>query len=304
MPQIKIGKASLLIDAKNQLGEGPLWHPDENILYWVDITPGLLNCCHLPTGRIQQWQMGSMIGTVTLVYPEGLLVALETGIYWFSPCNGLQKLADFPEPADLSNRFNDGKCDPSGRLWVGTMSKKVLPHAGNLYCFNGKEYKHKLTGLTISNGMAWSADQRKFYFTDSADRTVKEFDFDIQTANISSERVIIETPEKMGVPDGMAIDCEGKLWVAHWGGFCVARWCPETGELLEKIELPVPHVTSCAFGGEDFQMLYITTARDGLTNSQLKKFPLSGGIFQIKPEVKGNSNFLFDLSSVLFIKKK
>lgn len=284
MSQIKISQASLLIDAKSQLGEGPLWHPDEKRLYWVDITPGLLNCWDPSTGQTQQWEMDSMIGTVEFVPQKGLLVALEAGIHRFSAREGLTKLADFPEPSDVGNRFNDGKCDPSGRLWVGTMNKQVRPQAGSLYCFDGDRFTKKLSGLTISNGMAWSGDQTKFYFTDTADQAVKVFDFDNQTGCISSGRIAIEIPESMGAPDGMTIDGEGKLWIAHWGGSCVARWCPETGELLEKIDVTAPHVTSCAFGGDDMQTLYITTAREGLTEDQLKRFPLSGGVFYYKTD--------------------
>ncbi len=279
MSQIKINHASLLIDAKSELGEGPLWHPNEKLLYWVDITPGLLNCFDPQSGLSQQWEMGSMIGTVVIDYPRGLLVALESGIHHFSTHEGLKKLVDFPEAPHCGNRFNDGKSDPSGRLWIGTMNKKVRHQAGSLYCLDGKTFIKKLSGLTISNGMAWSDDQSKFYFTDTADQAVKVFDFDNQIGSISSGKVIVEIPETMGAPDGMTIDHEGKLWIALWGGNCVSRWSPETGKLLEKIELPAPHVTSCAFGGDNMQTLYITTAREGLTDSQLNEFPLSGGVF-------------------------
>jgi len=295
MNNIKVNQASLLIDAKSQLGEGPIWHPNENILYWVDITQGILNCWNPSTGRTHQWEMGSMIGTVALVYPEGLLVALESGIHLFSHREGLQKLVDFPEPPEMGNRFNDGKCDASGRLWVGTMNKQVQAKAGSLYCYDGQTLISKLSELTISNGMAWSVDQRTFYFIDTVDYAVVAFDFDNQTGNISNKRKVINVTSDMGAPDGITIDCDGMLWIAHWGGSCVARWNPENGELLERVEVPAPNVSCCSFGGEDLQTLYITTAREGLTEKQLLEFPLSGGVFFYKAKTAGINGFCFQI---------
>ncbi len=140
--------------------------------------------------------------------------------------------------------------------------------------------------------MVWSNNQKIFYFIDTSDQAVKAFDFNCQTGCISSERLIIEVPKRMGAPDGMTIDCEGMLWIALWGGSCITRWNPENGKLLEKVELPTLNVTSCTFGGENMQTLYITTAQEGLTEQQLIESPLSGGVFQFKSDVKGyHSNF-------------
>lgn len=286
-------QASVLIDSKNQLGEGVMWHPAEKVLYWVDITPGILHRFDPKTGQTQSWPMGTMIGMVVPASPEGLVVALETGIFHFTAEETLVRLHDFPDAPEMGNRFNDGKCDPLGRLWVGTMNKQVRAHAGSLYCFDGETLSPKISDLTISNGMAWSTDQKTFYFIDTVDYAVVAFDFDNQTGNISNKRKVLEIPQEMGAPDGMTIDRDGMLWIAHWGGSCVARWNPATGKILEKVDVPAPHVSSCTFGGNDMQTLFIITAREGLTYSQLEMFPLSGGLFQFNTDVKGDYNFLF-----------
>ncbi|BBE16088.1 gluconolactonase [Aquipluma nitroreducens] len=293
MNTYKIHQASLLIDSKNQLGEGVLWHPVEKALYWVDISLGILHCFNPKTEETESWQMGYMIGTVVPAASGGLVVALENGIFHFNSSKELIRLFDFPESPESGNRFNDGKCDPSGRLWVGTMNKWVRSHAGSLYCFDGNSIITKLSGLTISNGMAWSADQSIFYFIDTVDYAVVVFDFDNQLGSISNKRKVIEVPLEMGAPDGMTIDREGKLWIAHWGGSCVARWDPENGQLLEIVKVAAPHITSCTFGGENLQTLYISTAREGLTEKQLKKFPLSGGLFYYLPETGGTRAHFF-----------
>lgn len=275
------------------LGEGVLWHPAEKVLYWVDITPGILHRFDPKTGQTQSWPMGATIGTVVPASPEGLVVALETGIFHFTAQETLVRLHDFPDAPEMGNRFNDGKCDPSGRLWVGIMNKQVRAQAGTLYCFDGETLTPRLSGLTISNGMAWSADQKTFYFIDTVDHAVMAFDFDNQTGNISNKRKVINVPKKIGAPDGMTIDRNGMLWIAHWGGSCVARWNPATGKLLEKVDVPAPHVTCCTFGGKGLNTLYITTAREGLSAEQLMEFPLSGGVFLHTPETGGAGAFFF-----------
>jgi len=285
-------QASVLIDSKNQLGEGVMWHPAEKVLYWVDITPGILHRFDPKTGQTQSWLMGAMIGTVVPASPVGLVVALENGIFHFIQ-EKLIRLCDFPESPEMGTRFNDGKCDPSGRLWIGTMNKQVRANAGKLYLFNGDSIVPKLENLTISNGMAWSADKKTMFFIDTVDYAVAAFDFDNQTGSISNKRKVIEVPSEMGAPDGMTIDKEGNLWIAHWGGSCVARWNPEDGALLKTIMVPAPHVTSCTFGGDKLNTLYISTAREGLSEKQLIEFPLSGGLFSYLSETRGTEPYFF-----------
>jgi len=294
MNTCKTNRAGLLVDSKNQLGEGVLWHPDEKVLYWVDITGELLNCFDPVNGITEKWPLGAMPGTVVPAAPEGLVIAMDNGIFLFKRGEKPVRLCNFPDPPDPKNRFNDGKCDPSGRLWVGTMNKQVKAKAGSLYCFDGEVLIPVLSGLTIPNGMAWSADHSRFFFTDTADHAINAFDFDNLTGSISNKRRIIEVPPGMGDPDGMTIDREGKLWIAHWGGSCVARWDPGNGQLLETVKVAAPHVTSCTFGGDNLQTLYISTAREDLSEDRLNEFPQSGGLFFYSPETGGTAPFFFE----------
>jgi sugar lactone lactonase YvrE len=198
-------------------------------------------------------------------------------------------MAGYVEEGLPLNRCNDGKCDAEGRLWVGTMSRMFTAGAGSFYSIdqNFKVQKH-LDQITISNGMAWSEDNKTLYYIDSPTQQVNAFHFDLENGEIRFDRTVIEIPTEMGTPDGMCIDQEGKLWVAHYGGFGVYRWDPVSGKLMEKIELPVPNITSCTFGGENLDILLITTARENLTDSQLGEYPLSGDVFLVQTNTKGS----------------
>jgi sugar lactone lactonase YvrE len=154
-----------------------------------------------------------------------------------------------------------------------------------------------LDSISISNGIVWSADKKTMYYNDTPTRVVQAFDYDDATGEISNGRVAIKIPDGTGSPDGMAIDEEGMLWVALWGGNCVARFDPSTGKLIGKIDVPAPNVTSCAFGGPDLRTLYITTARLGMNNERLKEYPLSGNVFSMKTDVRGVRAFMFEFKN-------
>ncbi|HSQ39683.1 MAG TPA: SMP-30/gluconolactonase/LRE family protein, partial [Anaerolineales bacterium] len=201
-------------------------------------------------------------------------------------------LASVSEPA--TNRFNDGKCDPAGRLLAGTMDMDEKAASGNLYSLEaGKPPRKLLDGIRISNGLAWSPDYRLFYYIDTPTRQVRAFDYDLETGNISKPRVVVEIPSGMGFPDGMTSDMEGRLWIAQWGGSRVSKWNPLTGQKEAEIAVPVPHVTSCVFGGPRRDILFVTTARVGLDKSTLAQNPLSGGLFQIQTQTEGMPTFDF-----------
>jgi sugar lactone lactonase YvrE len=144
-----------------------------------------------------------------------------------------------------------------------------------------------LDDVSISNGIVWTSDKKTMYYNDTPTLTVQAFDYDDRTGELSNRRVVVKIPKDSGYPDGMTIDAEDKLWVALWGGNCVARFDPLSGALLQKIAVPAPNVSSCAFGGKDLKTLYITTAREGLSEEKLKEFPLSGGLFSVEPGVMG-----------------
>jgi sugar lactone lactonase YvrE len=201
-------------------------------------------------------------------------------------------LASVNEPA--SNRFNDGKCDPAGRLLAGTMDMDEKTASGNLYSLeSGKQPRKLLDGVRISNGLAWSPDYKIFYHIDTPTRQVRAYDYDLETGKISKPRVVVEIPSGRGFPDGMTSDMEGRLWIALWGGSRVSKWNPLTGRLEAEIAVPAPHVTSCVFGGPQRDILYVTTARVGLAEAALAANPLSGGLFQIETQTTGMPTFEF-----------
>jgi sugar lactone lactonase YvrE len=279
-------QAALLIDAKARLGEGSFWHPTEKKLYWIDIERKELHMYDPLTKKDMHFDVGARIGTVVPVKSGGALVALQNGIHFIDTKNG--KLTFLNNPLGDNIRFNDGKCDPAGRFWVGSMGLDFKQGASSLYRFDQDKSIHiMVNNVTCSNGIVWSADKKTMYYIDTPTGNVDAFDYDDATGNISNRRVAVKIPEGNGYPDGMSIDSEDKLWVALWGGSGVARFDPLTGKMLLKVNVPAPHTTSCAFGGKDLKTLYITTAGDGLNESQLKEYPLSGGLFTVDLDVKG-----------------
>jgi len=279
--------AGLELDAKARLGEGALWHPLEQVLYWVDIEGKALHRYDPASRQDKKFTVPARIGTVVPIEGEGALVALQNGIHKIDTDTGSLTLLNNPlQQPDI--RFNDGKCDPAGRFWVGTMALDTRKGAAVLYCMDQHQHiVQVLDGLTISNGIVWSADRKTMYFVDTPTQQVQAFAYDDATGRIGQGRVVIGVPEAEGEPDGMTIDKEGKLWIALHGGAAVGRFDPDTGKLLGKIQVPAPNVTSCAFGGKELDTLYITTAREGLSDQKLETYPLSGGLFSVKPGICG-----------------
>lgn len=287
-------EAELVIPAKAMLGEGPCWDSDKGILYWVNILDKKVNVYDPRTHKNREIQLGQMVGTVVLRQSGGLVVALQKGFYFLDvETEELTPIAD-PENHLPENRFNDGKCDPFGRFWAGTMSLSEENEAGSLYCLGTDlEVEKKHDNLTISNGLAWSPDQKFMYLIDTPTKKVTRFDYDLQTGHIDNPTEVIAFQEGVGSPDGMTIDEDGMLWIAHWGGAQISRWNPTTGEQILSIPIPSLNVTSCTFGGENLDELYVTTARKNTSVENLDRFPEAGGVFKVKPGVKGMPANLF-----------
>ncbi len=276
-------QAELLLDAKAILGEGAIWHPTENMLYWVDIEGKHIHLYDPETQSDLSIEVSQRVGTLVPDAKGGVLLALEDGIYHFDMDSDKLSLVAHPADHKPGVRFNDGKCDPAGRFWVGSIAPK---EEAFLYRMDGDfSTRTMLDKVTTSNGIVWSLDKKTMYYIDTPTLTVRAFDYDNATGDISNPRVAISVPDSLGYPDGMTIDAEGKLWVAHWGGAAVIRWDPESGNLMQKVSVPAPNTTSCAFGGENMETLFITTASIDVENSA--DFPLSGGLFAVKPGVKG-----------------
>ncbi len=298
-------QAELLLDARATLGEGPAWDAKTQTLYWVDILGKRVHAWE--DGRDDFLQLNEFVGCVAPRRDGGLVAALHASFWTLEGGvvrNGIPQpqagfhpaprmfLASVSEPA--SNRFNDGKCDPVGRLLAGTMDMNEKSPSGNLYLLTaGQPPRKLLDGIRISNGLAWSPDYRIFYYIDTPTRQVRAYDYDLDTGNISRPRVVVEIPSEMGFPDGMTSDMEGRLWIALWGGSRVSMWNPLTGQKEAEIIVPAPHVTSCVFGGPRRDILYVTTARVGLDESALEKYPLSGALFQIQTQTEGMPTFEF-----------
>ncbi|MEW6027984.1 MAG: SMP-30/gluconolactonase/LRE family protein [Chloroflexota bacterium] len=284
-------QAELLLDAQAILGEGPAWDEKNQTLYWVDILGRRVHAWK--DGDDNFLQLDEFVGCVAPRREGGLVAALHASFWTLDLVAGKQALlASVTELA--TNRFNDGKCDPAGRLLAGTMDMNEKASSGNLYSLEaGKQPRKLLNNIRISNGLAWSPDHRIFYYIDTPTRQVRAFDYDLDTGNIANPRVVIEVPAEMGWPDGMTSDLEGNLWIALWGGSRVSKWDPLTGRKEAEIRIPAPHVSSCVFGGPRRDILFVTTARVGLDESALAKYPLSGGMFQIQTQTEGMPTFEF-----------
>jgi sugar lactone lactonase YvrE len=184
-------------------------------------------------------------------------------------------------------RFNDGRCDRHGRFWVGSLHEAREPETASLYRVDpGGHYTEMLKGITVSNGIAWSPDNRVLYFADSWTRTIFSFEFDLDSGTLQNKKVFVQLPEGAGVPDGATVDAEGFLWSATFDGGCVTRYAPD-GTTDRVIKMPVQRPTSCAFGGDNLSILYVTSASMGLTEQQRIDAPLAGGLFAIDAGVKG-----------------
>lgn len=286
-------EAQLVFDAKATLGEGPFWDARKQKLYWVDIMEKKIHIHHPDTNENEFITVDHLIGTVVARESGGFIAATQHGFYEVAE-DGTQTLIVDPEKELPDNRFNDGKCDPAGRFWAGTMHLDENEPSGSLYVLDQNlQVKKMLSNITISNGLAWTDDHKTMYYIDSPTKQVVAFDYDLSTGSISNKRVVVTIPEGEGIPDGMTIDADGNLWVAQWGGYKVSKWDPKTGKRLDEVKVPAKQVTSCVFGGKNLDELYITSARRGLDEEELTAYPHSGGVFRVKTDVKGSETFLF-----------
>ncbi|MCD8269395.1 MAG: SMP-30/gluconolactonase/LRE family protein [Parabacteroides sp.] len=284
----------LAFKAEATTGEGSIWHPDRNTLFWVDIEGKKLYEFYPEKHDCKTWEFDRMVSTVVPETDSTVVVSLQDEIVRVNLNNGsLTPIAPIPDHAGKV-RCNDGKCDPAGRLWIGTMGFGAPQGAGTLYTVlpNGT-VSTKLEKVTISNGIVWTADKKYMYYNDTPTGKIARYRYDEQTGEIEFDGIAVTLAPGAGAPDGMTIDRNDHLWVAQWGGSGVYCYDPQTGELLAKVEVPAPHVASCAFGGKDMDTLYITTARAGLSEKDLEKYPLSGSLFVCKPGVSGPEPYRF-----------
>ena len=251
MPNLQ---ARLLLDAKCELAEGPVWHG--GAFWWTDIQGKAI---HRLTGdQHEHWPMPTRVGTFVPTDRGRWVVACDDGFFYWDPGCEREAIAD-PQPHAGKTRFNDGKAGPGGRIFAGTMAftKEI---DGAFYRLDpGGATTELFGGVRTSNGLAWSKDERTLWYADTPTGRVDAFDFDAAAGAVSNRRPAIENFP--GHPVGLCIDDDETLWVGQWGGSCIVRCDPRTGEHVSRVELPVPNVTSCCFGGPDMRSLYITTAK-------------------------------------------
>jgi sugar lactone lactonase YvrE len=241
-----------------ELGEGPCWDADTQSLYWVDIPASRVHRLSA-AGVHSSWDVGCQAGAVVLRASGGLLVAAGNGFFSLDPLTGsVAELASAPGLPDT--RMNDGKCDRAGRFYAGTMAADESPGRGSFYRLDTDlSVTEIFTGIGISNGLGWSPDDTLMYYIDSLAYRVDVMGYDPTTGRTGQRQPFVALGSGDVMPDGMAVDAEGGIWVAVWGGGVIQRYDPD-GRLTGVVRVPAANVTSCAFGGPDLSTLYITTA--------------------------------------------
>lgn len=282
-----------VLDARASLGECPTWSVAEQVLYWVDINAPALHRFDPATGRDIALPMPSSIGCFGLRAGGGFIVALRDGV-WLAHSDGAldAKVAEAPFDGEF-HRFNDGRVDREGRFWAGTMNeRRDAPSAGLYRVDPDFAVTRVISGITISNGLAWSPDGRTMYHADTPTLTINAYDFDAVAGLPTGERVFHRFTNEIDRPDGAAVDVEGNYWTALYRAGRVAKLSPH-GEEIASFPIPAMCPTMCALGGPDLATLYVTTARQQRTDQELARLPRSGGVFALAVDVSGQAESEF-----------
>jgi sugar lactone lactonase YvrE len=295
MPRVPDPGVRVAVAAPSALGESPLWHPREQVLYWCDIAGRRLNRFDPAGGSLAHWEFPAEPGSCAAHRDGSLLVAMRDGLWRLDPRTGERRRLAAPPYDPGLERFNDGKCDPLGRFWIGTIYEPRQPPLAALYCWDGHALQRRADGVTTSNGLAWSPDGGTMYWSDTTAHTVFALHFDLATGGLSQRRVFARFASRPadggletygGRPDGGAVDAEGCYWAAMYEGGRLLRLSP-AGEVLREVVLPVRCPTMPAFGGADLKTLYVTTARDKRPARELAEQPLAGCVLALDVDVPG-----------------
>jgi len=277
----------VVADSRDGLGESPTWCETSGCLYWVDLRRPCLHRLHVTSGQMKTWPMPEVIGAVVSRQSGGVVVALKDGLHAFDPersqLSPLVRLEfDLPH-----NRLNDAKCDAAGRIWCGSMWDYGLHPTGSLYRVDRNLSVARIrSDVSVANAISFSSDDRTIYFADSRKGQIEQAAFDVRTGHVGPWSILVEADAAPGVPDGATVDAEGFIWNARYKGGCVARFAPN-GCLDRLIELPVSQPSSCAFGGPDLRTLFVTTATQKLSESELRSQPLAGSLLALDVGVGG-----------------
>ena len=289
-PGVRVAVASAAL-----LGESPVWHPHEQVLYYCDIPGHSLHRFDPRDGRLDQWRFDTDIASLAPRRDGALLLAMRNGLWRFEPHTGERSRIAEPPYDPTTERFNDGKCDPQGRFWVGTIYEPRSPPLASLHCLVHDRLVRKCDGITVSNGLAWSPNGRTMYWSDTQAHTIYAFDFEPASGDIGNRRVFASFPGRQpgqslatygGRPDGAAVDVDGCYWVAMYEGQRLLRLSPE-GEIVREVRLPVRCATMPCFGGADLTTLYITTARANRPAAELADQPHAGCVLALDVDVAG-----------------
>jgi sugar lactone lactonase YvrE len=291
----RVIEAELALAAQCELGEGPVWDAERGLLRWVDLLLGRVHSLAPASGERTWFDAGDSVGAFGLTTGGGLVLALTDG---FALCGydgeNLTRVPGFA--VDRTEvRFNDGKPDPWGNFWAGTMSRDETGNPpGSLYRLSPDGVITELFGdVGLSNGLDWTDDRKLFYYADTNIGRVDVFDTDPDTGALAGRQPFVTVPEAEGAPDGLTLDAEGCVWLAVWGAGEVRRYTPD-GRLDTVVRVPARQSSSAAFGGPDLGTLFITTARQGYTEGDRAAQPHAGDIFACTPGVTGRPPFLFD----------
>lgn len=272
--------------SEDVLGECASWWVGRRRLIWVDIRGSAAISVDFSTWMRQRWFFPEMIGGLCLTDRGEWLIALETSTWILNMGdNSVRPVLEPPDVGD-ARRFNEVRCDPQGRAWMGYMNDRTRAAEGLLYRLDKGGFTVAARDVSVPNSLAWSPDSAIMYFADGNDPVIWQYDFDARTGQISQRKPFATLPDESGVPDGAAVDADGYLWSANYGGWSVTRYAPD-GEVAEVHELPVSQPTSCSFGGEDLDVMFVTTARQRLTTDDLARQPLAGRVFAMRTKTHG-----------------
>ncbi len=273
----------VVVEAKDILGEGVIWHPAEQAVYWCDNLKSNIQRHDPATGEHRVWDMPEEVGCIVFRERGGICAAMKSGFAFIDDLDALdiRYIVD-PEPGLDSNRLNDGKCDRAGRFWCGSMDAGLAKPTASLYRLDpdGKCSTHD-TDIICSNGIAWSPDNTIMYFSDTRSEALYAYDFDLAAGTLSNRRIFVDTTDKPFRIDGATVDADGFYWCAEVHDWCIGKYAPD-GTQIGRIRLPVRQPTMCTFGGKDLDVLYVTSATRFLEPGEAAQQPLAGALFAVR----------------------
>ncbi len=286
-----------VVESSDELGEGPVWSPKNQMIYWLDIIQRKIHRFRPKDRFFATATVSERVVAIAAAEEKEWIGLTAKEVIAIDPDTGKWKPKQKVEKDKPHNRFNDAKCDHQGHYWAGTMNEQNMEQAdGSLYRIDGKFGVKKMAGgIRLCNGMGWSPDKKTMYVNETFLFSIVAYDF--HEGEISNRRIFakLERKENEGGPDGLTVDSEGFVWCAHYGAGRVIRFSPQ-GKIDFILELPAPNVTSCTFGGEFYETLFITTARQEMDEKMLKKYPLAGGLFAFQPGVRGLPDIPFKVA--------